>query len=64
MTADAEGHITAAIVTIERALGSDGPRTAFIAELFTHPDHRRQGLAEGLLSHAVQALAYHSADRP
>lgn len=56
LTADAEGHITAAIVTIERSLGSDGLRTAFIAELFTHPDHRRQGLAEELLSHAMQAL--------
>jgi N-alpha-acetyltransferase 10/11 len=56
LTADTEGRITAAIVTTERALGTAGPRTAFIAELFTHPDHRRQGLAEELLSHAMQAL--------
>lgn len=56
LTADAEGRITAAIITTERALGTDGPKTAFIAELFTHPDHRRQGLAEKLLSHALQAL--------
>ncbi|MDQ0618585.1 GNAT superfamily N-acetyltransferase [Arthrobacter globiformis] len=56
LTADAEGRITAAIITTERGLGTDGTRTAFIAELFTHPDHRRQGLAEKLLSHALQAL--------
>lgn len=56
LTSDAEGRLTAAILTTERTLGSDGPRTAFIAEHFTHPDHRRQGLAEGLLSHALQAL--------
>lgn len=56
LTANAEGRITAAIVTTDRALGNDGPRTAFIAELFTDPDHRRQGLAEDLLSYAMQAL--------
>lgn len=56
LTDNAEGRITAAIITTERALGNDGSRTAFIAELFTHPDHRRQGLAEDLLSHAMQAL--------
>lgn len=56
LTATADGSITAAIVTTDRALGNDGARTAFIAELFTHPDHRRQGLAEALLSHAMQAL--------
>jgi N-alpha-acetyltransferase 10/11 len=55
LTADEEGRITAAIITTERAI-SDGPKTAFIAELFTHPDHRRQGLAEKLLTHAMQAL--------
>lgn len=56
LTTDAEGRMTAAILTTERALGNDGPRTAFIAELVTHPDHRRRGLAEELLSHAMQAL--------
>jgi ribosomal protein S18 acetylase RimI-like enzyme len=56
LTANAEGRITAAILTTDRALGNDGARTAFIAELFTHPDHRRQGLAEDLLSQAMQAL--------
>jgi len=56
LTADAEGRIIAAILTTERDFGRDGPGTAFIAELFTHPDHRRQGLAEDLLSHALQAL--------
>ncbi|WP_442858514.1 GNAT family N-acetyltransferase [Arthrobacter sp. 9AX] len=56
LTADREGRVTAAIITIEKALGGDGPGTAFIADLFTHPDHRRQGLAEELLSHAMNAL--------
>lgn len=55
LTADAEGRITAAILTTERAL-TEGSKTAFIAELFTHPDHRRQGLAEKLLTDAMQAL--------
>jgi GNAT superfamily N-acetyltransferase len=56
LTADAEGHLTAAILITDRAVGADGPRTAFIAELFTHPAHRGQGLAEELLSHTLQAL--------
>lgn len=56
LTTATEGRITAAIITTERDLGTAGPGTAFIAELFTHPDHRRQGLAEELLSHALQAL--------
>ena len=56
LTSDDDGRVTAAIITTERDLGSGGSRTAFIAELLTHPDHRRQGLAEGLLSHAMQAL--------
>jgi N-alpha-acetyltransferase 10/11 len=56
LTADAEGRITAAIIITERVVGTDSPKTAFIAELFTHPDYRRQGLAETLLSHATQAL--------
>lgn len=56
LTGDAEGRITAAIITTERVFGTDSPKTAFIAELFTHPDYRRQGLAEILLSHAMQAL--------
>lgn len=55
LTDDAEGRITAAIITTERAF-SGGPKTAFIAELFTHPGCRRQGLAETLLTHAMQAL--------
>jgi N-alpha-acetyltransferase 10/11 len=56
LTRDAEGRFTAAIVTTERVFGPDSPKTAFIAELFTHPEYRRQGLAEILLSHAMQAL--------
>jgi GNAT superfamily N-acetyltransferase len=56
LTRDAEGRLTAAIITTERTFKSDRPKTAFIAELFTHPDYRRQGLAEILLNHAMQAL--------
>lgn len=55
-TADADGRIIAAIITTDRAFGERGTRTAFIAELFTHPEHRRNGLAEDLLTHAMQAL--------
>lgn len=56
LTHDAQGRITAAILTTERTVRSDKPQTPFIAQLFTHPDYRRQGLAETLLSHAMQAL--------
>lgn len=53
---DHEGHIIAVILTVERTFRSDKPPTAFIAELFTHPEYRRQHIAETLLSHAMQAL--------
>lgn len=53
---DAVGRITAAILVTDRHVGSTGPGTAFIAELFTHPDHRRQGLAEDLLRRAMNVL--------
>jgi predicted N-acetyltransferase YhbS len=56
LTRDPEGRITAAIITTERTFRSDRPKTPFIAQLFTHPDYRRQHLAEILLSHAMQAL--------
>ncbi|MGO4807187.1 GNAT family N-acetyltransferase [Arthrobacter sp. 2MCAF15] len=45
-----EGQITAAIIITDR----DGE--AVIDELFTHPDHRRQGLAEELLRHCMHLL--------
>lgn len=45
-----DGQITAAIIVAER----DGE--AVIDELFTHPEHRRQGLAEELLRHCMHAL--------
>ncbi|MBT2566942.1 GNAT family N-acetyltransferase [Arthrobacter sp. ISL-85] len=56
LSRDVEGRITAAIITTERTFRSDKPKTAFIAELFTHPDQRGRGLAELLLRHAMQAL--------
>jgi len=51
-----EGQITAAIIITER----DGE--AVIDELFTHPHHRRQGLAEELLQHCMHLL--HTLGRP
>jgi N-alpha-acetyltransferase 10/11 len=56
LTVHPDGHITAAIIITDRHVGSAGPGMAFIAELFTHPDHRRQGLAEELLRHATHVL--------
>ena len=53
---NALGQITAAILVTDRHMGSTTPGTAYIAELFTHPDHRRQGLAEDLLRHAMDVL--------
>jgi GNAT superfamily N-acetyltransferase len=53
---DAAGLPAAAIVTTERTFGNSTATTAFIAELFTHPGNRREGLAEHLLAHALQAL--------
>jgi ribosomal protein S18 acetylase RimI-like enzyme len=56
LTRDSAGRITAAIITTELAFRNDRAKTPFIEQLFTHPDYRRQGLAETLLSHAMQAL--------
>jgi ribosomal protein S18 acetylase RimI-like enzyme len=50
VTSTPDGQITAAIIVTER----NGE--AVIAELFTHPDHRRQGLAEELLRHCIHTL--------
>lgn len=61
LTMDEAGRATAAIVTIERDFGNKASTNAFIAELFTHPEKRREGLAEKLLGHAMHAL--HDAGR-
>lgn len=53
---NAVGQITAAILVTDRHIGGASPGTAYIAELFTHPDHRRQGLAEDLLRRAMDVL--------
>lgn len=45
-----DGQITAAIIVTEQDGG------AVITELFTHPNHRRQGLAEELLRQALHVL--------
>jgi ribosomal protein S18 acetylase RimI-like enzyme len=61
VTAGPGGRLTAAIIITDCTPGNDGGPEAFIAELFTHPDHRRQGLAEELLRHSMHAL--HSSGR-
>ncbi|GAC1482315.1 MAG: hypothetical protein NVS1B16_12540 [Pseudarthrobacter sp.] len=50
VTSGPDGQITGAIVITDQ----DG--SAVITELFTHPDHRRQGLAEELLREALHVL--------
>lgn len=50
VTSGPDGQITAAILITEHDGG------AVVAELFTHPDHGRQGLAEELLRHALHVL--------
>jgi ribosomal protein S18 acetylase RimI-like enzyme len=51
-----DGTLTAAVIVTEPAAGSSGDWDSVIAELFTHPDHRRQGLAEELLGHCLHVL--------
>ncbi|MCB5275279.1 Mycothiol acetyltransferase [Arthrobacter sp. SO5] len=61
VSVDAGGNITAAIITTDSAVAAEASGAAIIAELFTHPDHRRQGLAEELLLRCIHAL--HAAGR-
>jgi len=51
-----DGQLAAAIIVTEPAPGVKGDWDSVIAELFTHPDHRRQGLAEELLGHCLHVL--------
>lgn len=51
-----DGQLAAAIIVTEPAPGTAGDWDTVIAELFTHPDHRRQGLAEELLGHCLYTL--------
>jgi N-alpha-acetyltransferase 10/11 len=51
-----DGSLTAAIITTEPAPGSESGGQAFIAELITRPEDRRQGLAEELLRQCMHAL--------
>jgi len=51
-----DGRLAAAIIVTEPASGSAGDWDSVIAELFTHPDHRRQGLAEELLGYSLHVL--------
>ncbi|WP_306914179.1 MULTISPECIES: GNAT family N-acetyltransferase [unclassified Arthrobacter] len=56
VTTRTDGSLTAAIITTDSAPGSERGGPAFIAELITRPEHRRQGLAEELLRHCMHAL--------
>jgi ribosomal protein S18 acetylase RimI-like enzyme len=56
VTIHTDGSLTAAIITTDSPPGTEGGGEAFIAELITRPEHRRQGLAEELLRHCMQAL--------
>lgn len=51
-----DGQLAAAIIVTEPVPGSPGDWDSVIAELFTHPHHRRQGLAEELLGHCLHML--------
>lgn len=51
-----DGQLAAAIIVTDPAPGTEGDWDSVIAELFTHPDHRRQGLAEELLGHCLHVL--------
>ncbi|QDY91254.1 GNAT family N-acetyltransferase [Arthrobacter sp. UKPF54-2] len=51
-----DGQLAAAIIVTEPASGTAEAWDSVIAELFTHPDHRRQGLAEELLGHCLHVL--------
>lgn len=62
VSVDAQGCIIAGIVIIDQPSEDGSINTAFITELFTHPHHRRQGLAEDLLRTAIHHL--HKAGRP
>ena len=55
-TIHTDGSLTAAIITTDSPPGTELGGHAFIAELITRPEHRRQGLAEELLRHCMQAL--------
>jgi ribosomal protein S18 acetylase RimI-like enzyme len=56
VVAGPDGQLAAAIIVTEPVPGSAGDWDSVIAELFTHPEHRRQGLAEELLGHCLQVL--------
>ena len=50
-------HPVAAIMTVRRAPWEDVPDGPFVIELFTHPDHRRQGFARHLIDATASFVA-------
>ncbi|WP_026555030.1 GNAT family N-acetyltransferase [Arthrobacter sp. 35W] len=53
---DDDGHIIAAVLVVEKAVGDDTPDAPFIFELFTDREFRRRGLAEDLVLSAMDSL--------
>jgi N-alpha-acetyltransferase 10/11 len=51
-----DGEIVASVMTVEEAPWDDTPSGPFVIEVMTHPDHRRQGLAEHALIHVARKL--------
>lgn len=49
--------IVSAIMTVKRAPWDHAPDGLFVIEVFTHPDHRRKGLAQFGLTHAAVTAA-------
>jgi ribosomal protein S18 acetylase RimI-like enzyme len=49
--------LTSAIQVVRRAPWDDTPPGPFVIELFTSPDHRRQGLGRHLLAEALRGAA-------
>jgi ribosomal protein S18 acetylase RimI-like enzyme len=48
--------MTASVTTVVKAPWEDTPPGPFIIEVMVHPEHRRRGLAECLISHAAREL--------
>lgn len=56
LVTDENGNLIAAVLVVERANGDDLPDCPFILELFTHAEHRRQGLADQLVHASMATL--------